>query len=75
MSQENIDSPLFYVDLEIEKSVTVRQAFEGISIFGGTGSGKTTGSGRTIALSMLEKGWGGLVLTVKPDERERWQHY
>lgn len=54
---------------------TVRDAVEGIQIFGGIGSGKTSGSGRMLALKFLNAGFGGLVLTVKPDEKEAWQNY
>ena len=54
---------------------TIREAVEGLQIFGGIGSGKTSGSGRTIALKYLKAGFGGLVLTVKPDEREQWEEY
>jgi len=35
---------------------------------------KTTGSGATIAEAFLRSGFGGLVLTVKRDEAEHWQH-
>ncbi|MCR5164919.1 MAG: type IV secretory system conjugative DNA transfer family protein [Thermoguttaceae bacterium] len=59
----------------IKDYLTLGQAFEGISIFGGTGSGKTSGSGKTIAKAMLKLGMGGLVLTAKPDERELWEKY
>ncbi len=44
-------------------------------IFGGTGSGKTSGSGRTIATSFLSAGFGGLVLCAKPDEPALWRSY
>ena len=54
---------------------TVRDAVEGVQIFGGIGSGKTSGSGRMIALKFLKAGFGGLVLTVKPDEKEDWLKY
>lgn len=54
---------------------TLRDAVEGTLIFGATGSGKSSGSGRTIALSMLSAGFGGLVLTAKPDERALWESY
>ncbi|MBS1585840.1 MAG: TraM recognition domain-containing protein [Bacteroidetes bacterium] len=54
---------------------TIRNAVEGVQIFGGIGSGKTSGSGRTLALKYLAAGFGGLVLTVKPDEREEWEKY
>ncbi len=54
---------------------TARNAVEGVQIFGGIGSGKTSGSGRTIALKYLSAGYGGLVLTVKPTEKEEWQNY
>ena len=53
----------------------VRDAFEGTQIFGATGSGKTSGSGRLLALNLLQHGFGGLVLTAKPDEAARWQAY
>ena len=44
-------------------------------LFGGTGSGKSSGPGRFLALKYLAAQWGGLVLTVKPDEKETWQSY
>ena len=54
---------------------TVRHAVEGVQIFGGIGSGKTSGSGRLLALKYLKAGFGGLVLTAKPDEKTLWQDY
>lgn len=55
--------------------MTLRDALEGIHIFGGLGSGKTSGSGQTIARAFLQSGYGGLVLTAKPDEAETWERY
>ncbi|NJL70937.1 MAG: hypothetical protein HC888_04625 [Candidatus Competibacteraceae bacterium] len=54
---------------------TLQDACEGTFITGATGSGKTSGSGATLARSFLEHGFGGLVLTVKPDERKLWERY
>ncbi len=54
---------------------TIRNAVEGTLILGATGSGKTTASGRTLALTMLNCGFGGLVLTAKPGERAIWETY
>jgi hypothetical protein len=54
---------------------TLRDACEGTFILGATGSGKTSGSGAAIARSFLERGFGGLVLTVKDEERRLWQEY
>ena len=54
---------------------TVRDACEGVQIFGGTGSGKTSGSGAMLAKSYLHAGFGGLVLTVKADETALWRQY
>jgi len=54
---------------------TIADACEGTQIFGGTGSGKTSGSGKTIAKSFLAAGFGGLVLTAKPDEKQTWIRY
>lgn len=54
---------------------TIWNSFEGLQIFGGIGSGKSSGSGRFFALKFLSAGYGGLVLTVKPDEKDEWVRY
>lgn len=54
---------------------TLGDAFQGTQVFGGTGSGKTSGSGAALAMSFLRQGFGGLVLTAKPDERALWERY
>lgn len=54
---------------------TIGDACGGTQIFGDPGSGKTTGSGQAIALAMLRAGFGGLVLTVKSSETDRWRRY
>jgi hypothetical protein len=54
---------------------TIADSCEGTVIFGATGSGKTSGAGRTLAKSMLRWGYGGLVLCVKPDEPDLWIRY
>ena len=74
-----LDTILFNIPINNNKADmspwTIRHAVEGVQIFGGIGSGKTSGSGRFIALKYLSAGFGGLVLTVKPDEKELWQEY
>lgn len=72
--------PVFHPDLTLCQFSrgdfwTIRDACEGTQIFGATGSGKTSGSGRAIAKGMLAQGFGGLVLTAKPDERDLWLRY
>ena len=52
---------------------TLRDAFQGVQIFGGIGSGKSSGSGQTFSKAFLKKGFGGLVLCAKPDERANWE--
>lgn len=53
----------------------LNDAFQGVQVFGGTGSGKSTGSGQAIARAFLEANLGGLVLTAKTDELATWQKY
>lgn len=53
----------------------LRDACEGVQIFGGIGSGKTSGSGQTLAKSFLRAGYGGLILTAKTDECDLWRRY
>ncbi len=65
----------FLLDFEGRDFWTLRNAFEGTAIFGATGSGKTSGSGQALAISLLKSGFGGLVLTVKTDECELWRQY
>lgn len=76
MKPFDLDQPIFEL---LSRSATycwtVRNAVEGVQIFGGIGSGKTSGSGRMLALKYLRAGFGGLVLTVKPDEKLLWQQY
>lgn len=72
----NLDRPIIELASSQERgSWNVRHALEGVQIFGGIGSGKTSGSGRMLALKYLAQGFGGLVLTVKPDEKQAWQEY
>lgn len=52
---------------------TLEDAFKGVQIFGGIGSGKTSGSGQTLARAFLKNGFGGLVLCAKPTERGDWE--
>ncbi len=53
--------------------LTINDVVTGTQIFGGTGSGKTSTSGRLLADAFLKSGFGGLVLCAKPDEAQRWQ--
>jgi Type IV secretion-system coupling protein DNA-binding domain len=57
------------------ESWTIGDACEGVQIFGGTGSGKTSGSGQSLAKCYLYNGFGGLILTVKSGDREMWEEY
>jgi hypothetical protein len=53
----------------------IKDACEGTIVFGGTGSGKTSGSGGALARSFLASGFGGLVLCAKTDEPALWRAY
>jgi hypothetical protein len=76
MSSFDLDTPLFEIHGKSQTdSWTIRHAVEGVQIFGGIGSGKTSGSGRFLALKYLRAGFGGLVLTAKPDEKDEWEKY
>ncbi|MCA0235855.1 MAG: TraM recognition domain-containing protein [Bacteroidetes bacterium] len=70
-----LDTPLFYFDANKQEPWTIRDAVRGTQIFGGIGSGKTSGSGKWIAKSFLMNGFGGLVLCGKPEEAADWIKY
>jgi len=68
-----LDAPL--LSFSEADSFTIRDACEGVQIFGGIGSGKTSGSGAALAMAFLQNGFGGLALTAKPDEAQQWRTY
>ncbi|MBR9847551.1 MAG: hypothetical protein GYB35_16270, partial [Algicola sp.] len=70
-----LDFPLIKFSKDPADWWTIRHAVTGVQIFGGIGSGKSSGSGQTIAHSFLENGFGGIVLTGKIDETETWLKY
>lgn len=69
----NLDTPL--LQLTKHDVFSLRDAFNGVHVFGGIGSGKTSGSGAALAGAYLRAGMGGLVMAAKPEEIELWQHY
>lgn len=74
MNSYSLDDPILFIGKE-KVPWTIGNSVEGLQIFGGIGSGKTSGSGRFFALKYLSKGYGGLVLTVKHDEKDEWIKY
>lgn len=58
-----------------ENHITWADSVEGALILGATGSGKTSGPAKLIALSQLRSGFGLCVLCAKKEERERWERY
>lgn len=71
----DLDAPLLRFSDDKNDWWTLRNAVEGVFISGGIGSGKTSGSGRALAMAYLKSGYGGLVLTAKPDEASEWVKY
>lgn len=56
-------------------SFTIGNAVEGVLCLGAIGSGKSSGTGKTLAHALLRAGFGALVLTAKPGDREEWERY
>jgi hypothetical protein len=50
-------------------------ALTGVSVFGATGSGKTSGPAKHLAYGYLAAGFGGLVLCAKKEERRQWEKW
>jgi hypothetical protein len=68
-----LDAPL--LKIAANDFFTIRDALQGVAVFGGIGSGKTSGSGKALALAKLRAGMGGLVLCAKPEEAAQWHSY
>lgn len=73
--QDVLEKTLFHFDRAKKEPFKVSDAVRGVQIFGGIGSGKTSGSGKWIAKSFLIGGFGGIVLCGKPDEAQTWIEY
>ena len=72
----DLDTSLFRLTAdENSEAFTIRDSVEGVLILGGIGSGKTSGSGKLLALRYLSSGYGGLVLTAKANEVDSWREY
>jgi len=69
----DLDTPL--LQISAVDRFTLRDACQGVHVFGGIGSGKTSGSGQAIAAAYLRAGFGGLVLCAKPEEADLWIRY
>lgn len=64
-----------FEDQDGKVSWCIKDSVEGIFCAGSVGSGKTSGSGQFVANKYLTNGYGGLVLTCKPDEKDLWISY
>jgi hypothetical protein len=73
--RQNLHKRLVSFSEDSRDDFTYRDAFNGVQIFGSIGSGKSSGSGKTLAKSYLKNGFGGLVLCAKPDEARTWREY
>lgn len=73
MRRDMLDTPL--LQLTPHDPFTLRDACQGVCIMGGIGSGKTSGSGQSLAAAYLRSGMGGLVLCAKPEEADLWRCY
>jgi uncharacterized membrane protein YgcG len=70
---KDLDTPLLC--LSAQDQFTLRDACCGVHVFGGIGSGKTSGPGHMLAGAYLRAGMGGLVTAVKPEEIDLWRRY
>jgi len=68
-------TPLFGFSNLLLDYFLLEDAVRHIQIFGTIGSSKTSGSFRTIFLSYLKKGMGGIVTTTKVTDKERILEY
>src|SRR5271157_3512158 len=68
-----LDTPL--LRLSPHDVFTLRDACNGVHVFGQIGSGKTSGSGKMLAGAYLRAGMGGLVTIAKSTDIELWRRY
>lgn len=61
--------------LSAEDHFTLRDACQGVAVLGGTGSGKTSASGKALAAAYLRAKFGGIVMVAKSEEANLWRKY
>jgi type IV secretory pathway TraG/TraD family ATPase VirD4 len=69
-----INDKCFIFSAGMNLKLSLKQAYEGIHVFGATGSGKTS-TLKTIVEYILKLGLGGIVLCDKPEEAQSWHNY
>ena len=75
ISPFDLNYPLLQLSQYPEDTYYLQDALEGVLIMGGSGSGKTSGSGKVLAKTFLHAGYGGLVLCGKVEEANLWKEY
>jgi hypothetical protein len=71
---KNLDTPL--LQLSPHSMLDLRTMLAGgVHVFGATGGGKSSGTGKTLAAALLRAGFGLLVLCAKPEEVDVWRAY
>ena len=72
----DLDTPVLKIpDGDQAFDWTLRHAIQGCHIWGSSGSGKSSSSARLILMKYLSMGMGGLILTVKVQEKETIEEY
>lgn len=80
MADGNTDLPEFHPQTLVRdwgngQGFRLSDAQTGVSVFGATGSGKTSGPAKHLAYGYLAHDFGGLVLCAKKEERHQWQQW
>jgi hypothetical protein len=70
---KDLNTPL--LKLSPHDDFDLETAYAGVHVFGGIGSGKTSGSGRAICGAYTRAGMGGVVTCVQPGEIDLWRKY
>lgn len=69
------NTPLLQLSQSPLDDLCLSDFYEGVAVWGASGSGKTSGSGKAIAHAFLRAGFGGIVLCAKEDEAPDWIDY
>ncbi len=69
----DLDQPI--LKLNSTASWNLRSAFQSTLVLGGTGSGKSSATGRALSAALLRSGAGGCVAVCKFSEISQWKMY
>lgn len=71
----DLNRPMIRLSPDPQDTLTLEKLYTGCFVFGSTGAGKSSASLQTFGKTMLQNGFGAIILTSTPSEKEIWRQW